>query len=140
MQGKAAAFALRLRFFTSQYSAPACAVNHADDSRSTFGFNRGVDRRKLRRWFLLAEFLGVDAVLGAASGVLVTQERRAADEVDGQVIQISGIVRPSDVAFDNTIPSEKVANFQITMKIRGPEHQFNTPGWFGRLLNWLSPS
>ena len=39
--------------------------------------------RKLRRRFLLPEFLGVDAVLGAASGVLVTEERRPADEVDG---------------------------------------------------------
>jgi hypothetical protein len=35
-----------------------------------------VDREgKLRRWFLLPEFLGVDAVLGAASGVFVTEER-----------------------------------------------------------------
>jgi hypothetical protein len=35
-----------------------------------------VDREgKLRRWFLLPQFLGVDAVLGAASGVFVTEER-----------------------------------------------------------------
>ena len=42
-----------------------------------------------RSRFLLPEFLGVDAVLGAASGILVTQERRPADEVDGQAIQIA---------------------------------------------------
>jgi hypothetical protein len=38
---------------------------------------------KLGRRFLLPEFLGIDAVLGAARGVLVTEERRPADEVDG---------------------------------------------------------
>ena len=35
-----------------------------------------IDREgKLRRWFLLPEFLGINAVLGAASGVLVMEER-----------------------------------------------------------------
>ena len=38
---------------------------------------------RLRRWVLLPEFLGVDAIFGAACGVLVAQERRPADEVDG---------------------------------------------------------
>ena len=55
------------------------------ESRGRFAFHvrNQMSGRKLRRWFLLPELRGVNAVLGAASGVLVTQERRPADEVDG---------------------------------------------------------
>src|SRR5438045_349985 len=44
--------------------------------------------RRLVRRFQLAEFLGVDAVFGAAGRILITEESRPADEVDAQAIQI----------------------------------------------------
>jgi hypothetical protein len=61
------------RFFTLGRSL---WVNRADDSpfhaRNQFPALKG---SKLRGRFLLPEFLSVDAVLGTASGVLVTKER-----------------------------------------------------------------
>jgi len=57
---------------------------------------------------------------------------------DKQIIQVSGIVRPSDIAFDNTIPSGKVANFRMIYDNEGQEKQFTNPGWFSRLLNSIS--
>jgi len=58
---------------------------------------------------------------------------------DSQVITISGIVRPSDIAFDNTISSKKVASFHIVHKTVGRENRFINPGWLTRLANLLNP-
>jgi len=69
--------------------------------------------------------------------VLGTRTREAAG--DTQIIQVSGIVRPSDIAFDNTVRSERVADFNIVHKTRGTENRFTEPGWLDRILNWLNP-
>ena len=58
--------------------------------------------------------------------VLGKREREVAG--DKQSVQVAGIVRPSDIAFDNTILSEKVANFQITFKTKGQENGYTNPG------------
>jgi flagellar L-ring protein precursor FlgH len=58
---------------------------------------------------------------------------------DKQIIQISGIVRPEDITFDNTISSSRVANFHIVHKTIGRENRFTKPGWLGRLANLLNP-
>ena len=69
--------------------------------------------------------------------VLGTRQR----EVDGdaQIIQVSGIVRPSDITFANSVQSGRVADFRMVVRIKGLETGWTRPGWFGRLLNWLSP-
>lgn len=58
---------------------------------------------------------------------------------DRQTIQASGIVRPSDIAFDNTVASKKVADFKLVYQGRGQENSFTKPGWLARILNWLNP-
>lgn len=58
---------------------------------------------------------------------------------DTQMIQVSGIVRPSDVAFTNTVASERVAEFHIVYEQHGQERLFFNPGWLARLLNLLNP-
>jgi len=58
---------------------------------------------------------------------------------DTQIVQVSGVVRPIDVTFGNTINSEQIANFQITYSHRGRENRFTGPGWFSRILNILNP-
>jgi flagellar L-ring protein precursor FlgH len=70
--------------------------------------------------------------------VLGKREREVAG--DKQSVQVAGIVRPSDIAFDNTILSQKVANFQITFKTKGEENRYTTPGWLSRLMNLLNPN
>jgi flagellar L-ring protein precursor FlgH len=62
-------------------------------------------------------------------------------EVDGdkQTIEVSGIVRPSDVTFDNTVSSTKVANFRIVYSGKGSEKQWTKPGWLGRLMDLFNP-
>jgi len=69
--------------------------------------------------------------------VLGTRQRATAGDV--QVVQVSGIVRPSDIAFDNTVNSERVAEFRVTYKQLGRENRFTKPGWVARILNFLNP-
>jgi len=56
-----------------------------------------------------------------------------------QVIEVSGIVRPSDIDFDNTVSSSRVASFHIVHRIVGMERRFTKPGWLGLIFNVLNP-
>jgi len=66
-----------------------------------------------------------------------TRDRRIAGDV--QMIEVSGIVRPSDIAFDNTVRSEQVANFRILTKNKGVSAPYTRPGWVGRIFDVLWP-
>jgi len=66
-----------------------------------------------------------------------TRDRDIAGDV--QTIEVSGIVRPSDVAYDNTIKSQQVANFRIVTKNSGVSASYGKPGWFGQIANFLWP-
>ncbi len=69
--------------------------------------------------------------------VVGTRDRKVDD--DKQTIQISGVIRPSDITFANTVRSDKVAEFKIVFKDGYREKRFIKPGWFGRILNLLNP-
>ncbi len=56
-----------------------------------------------------------------------------------EIIQVSGMVRPSDVSFDNDVTSTRVANFHIVYKHEGRENRFSKPGWLSQILNFLNP-
>jgi flagellar L-ring protein precursor FlgH len=74
------------------------------------------------------------------SGDLVIAGTRVRDlDGDLQTIQISGIVRPSDIAFDNTVSSAKVANFKVSYSGKGPANQYTKPGWLARLIDLFNP-
>jgi flagellar L-ring protein FlgH len=59
---------------------------------------------------------------------------------DTQIIAVSGVVRASDIPFNNSISSEKVANFQINVKTKGQEAQATNPGWLARVMNMFNPN
>ena len=69
--------------------------------------------------------------------VMGTRDRNIAGDI--QTIEVSGIVRPSDIAFDNTIKSEQVANFRIVTRNGGVSAPYGKPGWLGRILDILWP-
>lgn len=69
--------------------------------------------------------------------VMGTRHRNIAG--DTHIIEVSGIVRPSDVTFDNTVQSERVANFQIISKNAGVADPYNRPGWLGRIFDIIWP-
>ena len=74
------------------------------------------------------------------NGNLVVMGSRNRDIVcDKQIIEVSGIVRPSDIAFDNTVESEQVANFCIVTKLAGVSESYNKTGWLGTIFDILWP-
>lgn len=58
---------------------------------------------------------------------------------DTQTIEVSGIVRPSDISFDNKVRSERVADFRIVSKNGGVSAPYTRPGWLGGILNVIWP-
>ena len=58
---------------------------------------------------------------------------------DTQTIEISGIVRPSDIAFDNTVQSEQVADFHLVTKNGGISSPYTRPGWLDRIFDIIWP-
>ena len=74
------------------------------------------------------------------NGNLVVIGARSRDmSGDKQTIEVSGIVRPSDILFDNTIKSEQVANFTLITINEGPSDNYNRPGWLGQIFDFLWP-
>lgn len=66
-----------------------------------------------------------------------TRDRNIAGDV--QTIEVSGIVRPSDIAFDNTVKSEQMANFRLMTKNSGVAAPYTRPGWLGRIFDVVWP-
>lgn len=66
-----------------------------------------------------------------------TRYRNIAGDV--QIIEVSGIVRPSDIASDNTVKSEQLADFRIVTKNSGVAAPYNRPNWLGRIFDLFCP-
>ena len=57
-----------------------------------------------------------------------------------ELVQLQGIVRPADIAPDNSLPSSRVGEARIVYGGRGAIAQSNAMGWLGRFFNSrLSP-
>ncbi len=69
--------------------------------------------------------------------IMGTRNRDIAGDI--QIIEVSGIVRPSDIAFDNTIKSEQVAEFRIVTKHKGIAAPYNRQGWLGSIFDIIWP-
>jgi len=79
----------------------------------------------------------VDILPNGSLVVMGTRSRDIAGDV--QTIEVSGIVRTSDIAFDNTIESERVANFKIVTTHGGVAAPYNEPGWLGTIFDIIWP-
>ena len=55
-----------------------------------------------------------------------------------EFIRISGIVRPADIAPDNSVPSLRLADARITYSGKGQLANTNRPGWLHRFFNSLA--
>ena len=69
--------------------------------------------------------------------VVGTRNRNIAGDIN--IIEVSGIVRPSDIAFDNTVKSEQIADFRLVTKNSGIAAPYNRPGWLGTLFDIIWP-
>ncbi|VAW53089.1 Flagellar L-ring protein FlgH [hydrothermal vent metagenome] len=75
-----------------------------------------------------------------ANGNLVVQGEKWININQGdEYIRLRGIVRANDIAPDNTISSERVANAQIEYSGQGTLADANEPGWLTKFFNskWM---
>jgi flagellar L-ring protein precursor FlgH len=66
-----------------------------------------------------------------------SQEVRVNFEV--RVLSVAGVVRPRDIATDNSISYDKVAEARISYAGRGRLTEVQQPAWGQQILDWLSP-
>ena len=61
--------------------------------------------------------------------------------VDGQkqVIEISGVIRPQDIASDNTIDSKYIADAKIAYKTEGDIKRYTEQNWFAKFWSAIAP-
>ena len=52
-----------------------------------------------------------------------------------ELVQVQGVVRPSDIGPDNTVPSNRVADARIVYGGRGAIAQSNAMGWLSRFFH-----
>lgn len=67
--------------------------------------------------------------------LVIRGEKRMTLNTGDEYIRLSGIVRPEDIAPDNTIDSTKVANAEILYSGNGAIADANRQGWLGRFFN-----
>src|SRR3989304_6634294 len=79
----------------------------------------------------------VDVLPNGNLVVIGTRNRNIAGDI--KPMEVSGVVRPSDIASDNTVKSEQVADFRIITRNSGIAAPFNKPGWLGRIFDILCP-
>lgn len=66
-----------------------------------------------------------------------TQEVRVNYEV--RVLQVAGIVRPRDIATDNSVSYDKIAEARISYGGRGRIMEVQQPGWGHQIVDVLTP-
>jgi len=71
--------------------------------------------------------------------LLVEGRKEVTVEREKRLIILSGIVRPADVEFDNTVSSDKVADARIEYVGRGVISDKQGPGIFHRFFDWIYP-
>lgn len=74
------------------------------------------------------------------NGLLFIEGRRAL-LVNGEEhhFYVSGLIRPTDVGSDNSIPSSLIAEAQIEFTGRGVLTEKQRPGWLHRGMDYISP-
>ena len=69
--------------------------------------------------------------------LLIEGQRVVGINDDKEALTLTGVVRPSDVAADNSVASYLIADAQIVYTGRGPSGTASRPGLISRILSWI---
>lgn len=74
------------------------------------------------------------------NGNLIIQgSRQVQVNNENQFIYIQGIIRPEDISSSNMILSTYIAEARIELNGQGPVSDKQSPGWLGRIVDWVWP-
>lgn len=71
--------------------------------------------------------------------LLIRGSRTITLNEEEQIITLTGIVRPEDLSYENTVYSTKIANAKITYTGKGVIADKQHPGWMTRIISWIWP-
>ena len=100
-------------------------------------FDSKADNKNERSYIDNITVVVIDVMPNGNLVVSGTRKRNISDDI--QEIEVSGIVRPSDITYGNIVDSKRVANFNIITKYNGVSAPYNKPGWLARILDVLWP-
>jgi len=84
----------------------------------------------------LAGSLTVTVTDVQANGNLVVQGDKTLKLNQGEeFVHIAGVIRPADIATDNTVTSDKIADAHISYSGKGVVNSSNSMGWLARFFN-----
>ncbi len=78
----------------------------------------------------------VDSVL-ANGNLVIDGSRQIIINGQEQTVHIKGIVRPADIAADNSVLSYNISQAQIVFKGDGMINSVQSPGWLTKFLHWI---
>jgi len=67
--------------------------------------------------------------------LFVAGEKQIALNQGKEFVRVTGVIRPSDLAADNSVPSFRVASARITYNGKGAIADANTQSWLARFFN-----
>ena len=70
---------------------------------------------------------------------LIEGRRQVTVNAEDQYLILTGIIRPDDIATDNTILSQYIADAKIVYAGKGVVDDKMRPGWLTRLVDWVWP-
>ena len=112
-------------------------VNFGAGTSYTNTFESQADNKNKRAFVDNITVVVIDVMPNGNLVINGTCKRNISDDI--QEIEVSGIVRPSDIDYNNTVDSKRIANFNIITKYDGAAAPYNKPGWLGRILDFLWP-
>lgn len=100
-------------------------------------FDSKADNKNKRAYVDNITVVVVDIMPNGNLVVNGTCNRNISDDI--HEIEVSGIVRPSDITYSNTVDSKRIANFNIVATYKGIAAEYNKPGWLSRILDIIWP-
>ena len=113
------------------------SINFGAGTEYTKTLDSYANNKDERKFSDAISVLVIDILPNGNLVVMGTCKRNISDDI--QIIEVSGIVRPSDIKFNNTIDSKQVSNLHIVSRSKGVGAAYNRPGWLSRIFDiiWL---
>ncbi|MGZ3580537.1 MAG: flagellar basal body L-ring protein FlgH [Syntrophales bacterium] len=75
----------------------------------------------------------------ANGNFLIEGRKQVTINAEDQYLILTGIIRPDDIATDNTILSQYIADAKIVYTGKGVVDDKQRPGWLTRIVDWVWP-